>query len=196
MIHTSYSQLSVFYVLTQDLTPHPNGFAVRMPLTFHSGVMRPRTNPVDGQVYVVGQKGWDSKARYDGCFYRIRHAGGPTHLITGAAANSSGLRLTFSCELDPKSITRANFEVLREEGKGTKPVRMDGVRMIDRKTVEVLLPDIEKEVVAQRTRTDKKTGAIAVDVLHPIRVTAKIKAADGVDIEQTVYATVNTLPAE
>src|SRR5690606_28982575 len=44
MIHTSYSQSSVFYILTQDLEPHPNGFAVRMPLTFHSGVMRPRTN--------------------------------------------------------------------------------------------------------------------------------------------------------
>jgi hypothetical protein len=63
MIHTSYSRCCMIYILTQNLEPHPNGFAVQMPFLFKSGVMRTRVNPADGQVYVVGQKGWDTTAR-------------------------------------------------------------------------------------------------------------------------------------
>jgi len=194
MIHTSYSRCRALYVLTQDVGEHPNGFAVALPFALKSGAMRARVSPTDKQVYVVGQKGWDTTARFDGCLYRIRHAGGPTHLVTKAAATANGIELTFSCDLDPKSVAQENFAVIRDEEKGVKPVRYEGVRLIDKRTVEVRLPDIAREVVAERTKTDPKTNQTTVAVYWPIRVTTAIRAADGVEIKQIVYATINSLP--
>jgi hypothetical protein len=194
MIHTSYSRCSMFYILTQNDVLHPNGFAVRMPFNFRSGAMRARVNPKDGQVYVVGQKGWDTSARSDGCLYRIRHAGGPAQLITSAAANRQGVRLGFSCDLDPQSVAVTNIEVVREEEKGTKPFKLGGVRLVDARTLELTLPDIEAEVVARRSRTDKKTGVTTIDIAWPIRITTNLQSASGAAIRQTVYATINSLP--
>jgi len=50
---------------------------VRFPLKFPSSVMRGRYNPVDGQLYVAGLRGWSSSAAKDCAFQRIRYAGGP-----------------------------------------------------------------------------------------------------------------------
>jgi len=195
MIHTSYSRCAAFYIMTPNLQPHPNGFAVRFPFTFRSGVMRARVNPVDRQVYLVGQKGWDTQARFDGCLYRIRYAGGPTHLLANVAAVSRGLRLTFSCDLDKASITAKNFRTVREGKKTTGPVDLGGVRLVDQRTVEVHLPDIADEVVSRRSRVDKKRRVTFIDVRPPIRLTFNLKAKDGTAIRQTVYATVNSLPS-
>jgi hypothetical protein len=194
LVHTSYSRLAMFYILTQDVKPHPNGFAVRMPLEFHSGLMRARTNPVDGQVYVLGHKGWDTHARYDGCLCRIRHVQEPTRLIVAARATARGLRLTFGCDLDAASIVKKNFEVVREENQGTTPVDWGAVRALDKRTIEIELPEIDQETVARRTHADKKTGKPTIDILAPLRVTARIKAADGTPIEQELFATINSLP--
>lgn len=194
MIHTSYSRCAAFYVLTQNIEPYPNGFAVRLPFQFKSGVMRTRVNPADGQVYLVGQKGWDTTARWDGCFYRIRYAGGASHLITAAKATSQGVELTFSCDLDPQSVKKSAIEVLREEEKRTSDVKLGGVRLLDRRRLLVELPEIGDEIVANRSHPDKKSGATRMDVRWPIRITTKIQAADGTPLTQTVYATINSLP--
>ena len=193
MIHTSYSRLCMFYILTQNIGEHPNGFAVRMPFTFQSGLMRTRVHPIDRQVYVVGQKGWDTQARYDGGLYRIRHVDMPTELVVGAEAHTTGIRLTFSCDIDPKSVTMKNIDVIREEEKGTKPVAVDGVRSVGRRSIDVLLPGISKETVAARTHVDKKSGKTTVDVYWPLRITVRLKTPDGRDVQQVVYATINSL---
>ncbi len=65
---------------------------------------------------------------------------------------------------------------------------------IDKRTVEVRLPDIAKEIVAERAKPDPKTKETTVTVYWPIRVTTAIRAADGAEVKQTVYATVNSLP--
>lgn len=194
MIHTSYSRCSMFYILTQFDMAHPNGFAVRMPYNFRSGVMRARVNPKDGQVYVVGQKGWDTTARSDGCLYRIRYTGASACLITSAKANRQGVRLGFSADLDPQSVTATNIEVVREEEKGVKPFKFSGVRLIDPRTIELSLPDIGEEVVARRSHTDKKTGVTTIDIAWPIRITTDLRTTDGSMVQQVVYATINSLP--
>jgi len=194
MIHTSYSRGAAFYIMTQDVGEHPNGFAVRLPWDFKTGVMRPRSSPIDGQVYVIGQKGWDTAVRYDGCLYRLRYTGEECHFISKVAANERGLRITFASEIDPQSVSAQNVEVVREENKGVKLFKMGGVRVIDDRTIEVELPEIGGEVVAQRSGTDAKTGDTIVEVRGAIRVNVKLRAADGAAIDQTVYATVNSLP--
>ncbi len=197
IFHTSYSRCAVFYCFTQNLDPHPNGFAVRFPFDLKSGAMRARVHPIDRQMYVACQKGWDTSARHDGVIYRFRHTGEPSHMLSGASATTTGLRLTFSCKLDASSINTGAFKATRgtdKKGDTGTPVALGEVRLLSENSVEVKIPKIEDEVVELRTSVDKKTGAKSVSVRMPIGVTFDIKAVDGTPIRQTVYATINSLP--
>ena len=163
--------------------------------------MRPRINPIDGQAYIACKKGWDSVARYDGVIYRIRHTGEPSHLIQSAKATATGIRLSFACDLDPNSIDASNFTTLREPDKPQKGVELEPnpvgqVLMINQRTIDVSIPNIENEVLHRRTTTDPKTGTIIVTVNPAISLSLKLKAADGTDIEETIHATINSLPEE
>jgi hypothetical protein len=197
MIHTAYSLCRGFYVITENCSPHPNGFASRLPFEFESGAMRPRVNPIDGQVYILCHKGWDSNAQVDGIIYRIRHTGEPCHLVKNAATTGRGLRFTFACELDPGSVTIENVTATREsDKKGSAPVEqaIESVELVQADTIEIIIPGIENESVERRTHTDEKTGVVSVSIHPAISVNMQLKAADGSDINQTVHATVNSLP--
>lgn len=194
LIHTSYSRLSVFYVLTQNLSAHPNGFAIRFDFPFHTGVMRPRVNPADGQLYVVGQKGWDTQAPDDGGLYRIRYVPKTARLIDSVKATKQGLELSCTTDLKTNAISVKNVAVLREDEKETRPIKLAGVRVLGPRQIAIDLPDIAKEVVEHRSRLDKKTGLTTVSVLAPIRVTVNLPTVESGEIKQVIYATVNSLP--
>ena len=194
IIHNSYSRSAIFYCFIQDLLPYPNGFAIKFPFHLRAGAMRARVNPTDGQVYIACKKGWDSIARYDGALYRIRHTGQPSHFITQAAATRNGIRLTFACDLLPASIARENFTIIREPDKPAKdltlqPKPVAAVRLIDARTLELTLAGIGEETLEHRTGEDG-----TVRIRPAISLTAKLRAADGTALEQTVHATINALP--
>lgn len=198
IIHTSYSRSAAFYCFAQDLEPYPNGFAIRLPFDLKAGAMRPRVSPVDGQVYIACQRGWDSIARTDGVIYRIRHTGEPSHLIQNAVASKTGIRLTFACDLNPTSIDPMNFSVTREYDKPKKGVDIEHmpfktVTLINPQTIEVGIPGIELETLDHRTKQDVG-GQTTVRVNPAISLKVKFRAADGTPIEQTVHATINSLP--
>ncbi len=196
IFHTSYSRSSVFYCRTQNLDPFPNGFAIRLPFNLQAAPMRARVNPADGQVYVAAKRGWDSIARIDGAIYRFRHTGATSHLIRDVSATSRGLRIAFASPLDPASIKPAHFTFLREPDKRSEddrplaPVAVTAVTLVAPEMVEVVIPNIEKEALHHRTRTD---GTIEV---HPaISLSVEVTARDGTPILQTVHATINALPS-
>lgn len=199
VIHTSYSRCSSFYCFIQDVEPYPNGFAVEFSHPLKSGAMRLRVSPVDQQVYLVCQKGWDTSARYDGALYRIRHTGDPTRGIVGAEVTATGLILSFGSDLDSSSVKPSAFEAVRESDKKDKknpkanitPVKLGAVRLIDSKKVSVDIPGIDKEDLKHRTNKD---GVVSINA--PISVTWKIRSKDGTPVEQTIHATVNSVPAE
>lgn len=196
ILHTSYSQCSLFHVMVQDVAPYPNGFAVRLPFDFKAGLMRTRINPVDGQAYVVGLKGWDTHAPYEGCLYRVRYTGEPTRMIQKIAATRTGLRLTFTCDLDRASVQATSVTAVREKVKKGKmePVVLGAVRVMGPRSLEIAVPDIDAERVENRTATNAKAGGVMVEVRPPLVLTVAVKSADGVPIQQTVYATINALP--
>ena len=96
MVHTSYGAARAFYVMEQDAGGTLQAAVVPFPWAFPSGTMRTAVNPKDGQVYLVGLKGWDSVAQEDAALNRIRYTGRPAYLVTDAAVTSEGLRLQFS----------------------------------------------------------------------------------------------------
>lgn len=79
------------------------GGVVRFPLNFQSGIMRARFNPVDGQLYVAGLRGWQTSGVKNGAFQRVRYTGAPVRMPIGLQATKKGMRIDFTCALDPKS---------------------------------------------------------------------------------------------
>lgn len=196
VLHTSYSHCAMFYVSVQDVPPFPNGFAIRLPFRFKAGLMRSRIHPLTGQVYTVGLKGWDTNANFDGCFYRIRYTGEPSHLIQNVAATRKGVAFTLSCDIDPASIGSESVTAVREGNKKgvSAPIPLGRVAMEGSRCLTVDVPGIEAERVERRTSKDPETGATIVEVRMPFVFTVNLKAVDGTAIQQTVFATINSLP--
>ena len=119
--------------------------------------------------------------------------------MSGAAVTSTGLRLGFASELDPSSVKASAFTAVRESDKkdknnpNAKPpqVELGAVRLVDSKTVSIEIPGIEKEDLTKRT--DEK-GIVTVN--PPISLTFTLKSKDGTPVEQTIHATVNSVPAQ
>ncbi len=205
LIHTSFSKSTISYVLVQDngfatnlasgVTNGrlPNGFAVKMPFHFRSGVMRGMVHPVDGQLYLAGQRGWDTNAAMDGCVARVRYTGKPAHVLSRAAVVEQGIRLTFSCELDLETVDYDNFAAERV-GAGSEEVEIEDVVAIDDHTLVVeFLPDdlLGGGVIDQKKSGDDPQGKTHYRVLDPLAIEFRIRAADGTPIRETVYCTVN-----
>src|SRR5258708_1888464 len=79
------------------------GGVTMFPFKFISGIMRARFNPIDGQLYVVGMKGWQTDANKAGCLTRVRYTEKPIHMPVAYHITKTGLDITFSDSLDPAS---------------------------------------------------------------------------------------------
>ena len=74
--------------------------------------MRARFNPKDGQLYIVGLKGWQTNAAQDGGFDRVRYTGKPVHMPAAFKATDKGVYLTYTTALDQAYANDAtNFAV-------------------------------------------------------------------------------------
>jgi hypothetical protein len=102
LFHLSYGKCVVFHVLREQVGDVWQGGVVKFPFKFLSGVMRGRFNPVDGQMYVVGMRGWQTDGSRDGCFQRIRYTGKPINMPLAAKVTADGIGLTFTDALDAR----------------------------------------------------------------------------------------------
>ncbi|MEO1994573.1 MAG: PA14 domain-containing protein, partial [Planctomycetaceae bacterium] len=104
MLHLSYGQCRLLLSVIEKVDGVYQGGTIKLPTVpadFESGIMRGRFNPRDGQLYVTGLRGWQTRAVRDGCFQRLRYTGGPLHLPTRVKTYTNGIKLTFTDPLDP-----------------------------------------------------------------------------------------------
>ncbi|WP_073060922.1 DUF6797 domain-containing protein [Fodinibius roseus] len=113
----SYGQADLQVVLTQELAEGKmQGATVKLPVESKSGLIRGTVNPADGQLYLVGLRGWTTLGKADGSFERIRYTGGKVYLPTDFRITPRGVELTFSEPLDPGSAeNRQNYHLQRWE---------------------------------------------------------------------------------
>src|SRR5687767_3216270 len=83
-------------VLRQKTEHGAQGAIVPLPGRFLSGAVRAAFRKQDGQLYVVGTRGWTSNAIRDGSFQRVRYTGKKVYWPTACEAVRDGIRLTFS----------------------------------------------------------------------------------------------------
>jgi cytochrome c553 len=104
MLHLSYGQCRLLLSVIEKVDGVYQGGTIKLPTVpadFESGIMRGRFNPRDGQLYVSGLRGWQTRAVRDGCFQRLRYTGGPLHLPTRVKTYTNGIKLTFTDPLEP-----------------------------------------------------------------------------------------------
>jgi len=195
LFHLSYGKCVLFHVLREQVGDVWQGGVVRFPFKFLSGVMRGRFNPVDGQMYVVGMRGWQTDASRDGCFQRVRSNGKPLNTPLSAKVSADGIRITFTDALDPETAAAADsysaewcniqwtgnygspeFWVSQPAKKGREPLQVQSV---------ALSPD-------GKTVTLKIEGGLKP--VHHFVLRYKIRGADGGAINQELDYTINKIP--
>ena len=199
MLHLSYGQCRLLLTLVEKVDGVFQGGAIKFPTTpsdFESGIMRGRFNPHDGQLYVSGLRGWQTRAVRDGCFQRVRYTGGPLHLPTRAKTYSNGIKLTFSEPLDRKSA----------EDPGNFLVEQWNYRW----SAEYGSPDFSVENPAQQGRDevpvlsatlmdDGQSIFLEMPGRHPvmqISISWLLSSSEGEPIRGTYAHTINAVPSE
>lgn len=103
LLHLSYGQCRVYRVLKEEVDGVMQGGITAMPLSFASSCMRARFSEADGQLYIVGFKGWQTRAVKDTAFQRVRRGKGAVRMPSALHVRPNGIELEFSCELDPET---------------------------------------------------------------------------------------------
>jgi hypothetical protein len=220
MLHLSYGQCALFGVMMEpveipeapDCCAHlVQGGVTRFPLKFQSGIMRARFNPADGQLYVLGLRGWQTSGLKNGCFQRVRYTGAPARMPIVLSARKGGIELKFTCSLDtqraadpenwsveawnylwssaygsPELSTLAPAEAPAEEGK-------DGRAEFTRAQMGRAKHD-ELKVTGVSIGTDDRTVFLEIPELKPVMqmsIKYQIGSADGRDLDGEVVNTIH-----
>ena len=193
MVHQSYGTSSLFLVLKEEVNGQMQGGAVKFPLKFTSSSMRSRFNPLDGQLYVTGLKGWQTNAALDGGFDRVRYTGKPVHMPKELHVTTKGANIKFTCSLDPSIANDAeNYSVEIWNYNWTSAYGSPEVStMPDKKKGHDTLV-----VKSAKLSEDGTTVALEIPDIKPamqMRIKYKIKAADGTPINSEIHNTIYNL---
>jgi hypothetical protein len=191
-LHLSYGRCKPFVLLRQECgNGTVQGGVAGLDVKFLSGVCRGRFGP-DGHLYVCGLNGWQTAAQADGCLQRVRYTGKPLDVPVKLAVDGNAIRLTFSRELDARSVADAanyraawwNYVWSGEYGS---------------KRWKVSDPTEEgQDEFAPRTAKlleDRRTVELAFDKLVPVmqmQVGFNLKARDAKNVVGSVYLTINS----
>ncbi|HZE98954.1 MAG TPA: DUF6797 domain-containing protein [Planctomycetota bacterium] len=194
LLHTSYGTASLFHVLPQKIGDVLQGGVVQFPLKFATGIMRPRFNPVDGQLYVCGLRGWQTAGVRDGALQRVRYTGKPLRTVAELAVVKDGVALTFTDALDPETAADAGsyavqqWNYLWSARYGSPDFSVADPKKIGRDTVEVK---------SAKLSADGKTVTLEIPGLKPVMqmgIKARVRSADGAPVSLDVFLTIHKVP--
>ncbi len=195
MLHTSYGMCDLFLVMTNEVDGVMQGGFVKFPnLSFDTGICRPRFRSQDGQLYVTGLKGWQTRGAKDGAFQRVRFTGRPVRMPTGLKVAKDQVSITFTVPLDKEtaqdtdSYNVEQWNYIWSKDYGSPEVTIDDPNVKGHDTVKV-----ESAALSD----DGKTVTLKIPGLRPVmqqKISLKVNAADGTELEYDVYQTINRVP--
>jgi hypothetical protein len=194
LFHCSYGECALYLVMKQDVNGLMQGGAVRLPLKFTSSAMRPKFNPKDGQLYVAGLQGWQTKAPKLAGLDRVRYTGKGVYSVRDLKVDKQGVHLTFTQPLDVAaagdaqnySVTRWNYERTERYGSSEFSVTTPGKK--GRDTVEI---------TGVKVSPDGKTVTLQIADLKPVmqqQIKFSLKAKDGTELNQEIQHTIHVVP--
>jgi glucose/arabinose dehydrogenase len=191
ILHTSYGKSALFMVMHELVGDVPQGGVWRFGLAFEGGIMRARFNPVDGQLYVCGMRGWQTNSAKDGCLQRVRYTGKAVYEPKELHVTAKGISIEFTCPLDPATandvgsydVEQWNYKWSAEYGSPDFSVANPTKK--GRDTVDI---------ASAKLQADGRTVFLEMPAIAPVMqmgITYKLKAADGREVEGAVYNTIN-----
>lgn len=223
LLHTSYGTCSLYHVL-RDPGERVQGGVIKLPLTFLSGICRPRFHPVDGQLYLAGLRGWQSSAARDACFQRVRYTGKPLNTVVGMKLLKTGIELTFSDPLDKTVAGDAKYYAGKEwnylwcseygsrEYSATDPNYFEKVKEYNRlratgakgDQISALFKEFKPgkdsvKITDVKVSEDGKKVELTIPELKPVmqmELKMRVKSATGESIDATIYNTINGVPGK
>ncbi len=194
MLHTSYGTCSLFRVVYEDVGGTPQGGLVRFPLRFDSGIMRPRFSPIDGQLYVVGLKGWQTSGAKDSALQRVRYTGKPNNQPAELHVRTNGIELAFPYALDAASASdAANYAVKQWNYKWTSNYGSDNYSVKDGSKGEDTVA-----IKSVKLSSDRKRVLLEIEGLVPVmqmEIKMKINSQDGTPVTDRILNTINVVPS-
>lgn len=156
LLNFSYGYGKIFVIPYERIGDQVQGGIVELPIPrFSTGVMRGRFNPGDEQLYLCGLSAWGSTQPQLGGLYRIRKVDEPLVIPSGIKASSEGIELTFTDELDQKSVnqitnyTVKTWDLLRSRNYGSKHYNEKTLKVTkaelgkDDRSILLTLPEIK-----------------------------------------------------
>ena len=220
LLHLSYGMCSLYGVLPQEVElrgqPQMQGGLTRFNVNFDSGAMRARFNPKDGQLYVVGLRGWQTTAVKNGCLQRVRYTGEKVRTPLDLKVAQARVEVRFgealdaSVAKDPGSWNIEIWNYLWSAAYGSpdlstkvKPVQAAEVGKDGK-------PEFSKEQMAQTkhdllkiTRVelsaDGRTAILHLADLAPcmqMSLKYNLRSADGTELSGRITNTIHALPAK
>ena len=192
LLNLSFGQCRMLLTLREQVGDVTQGGSILFPLHFDSGIMRGRFSPHDGQLYLSGLRGWVSAAVQDGCLQRVRYTGAPVNLPTGVTTRANGIALTFASPLDPETAEDPGRFAVQQwnyrysSAYGSPELSVADPQREGRDDVEVL----------SATLLDDRTVFLELKDVQPVMQMAirlALRAADGTEIRDTYYHTINAL---
>lgn len=207
LMHLSYGTCTLYRVMKEFVDGQIQGGVVAVPCSFGSSLMRARMNPKDGQLYVIGFKGWQTSANWDGGFQRVRYTGKKCYLPRELHVTATGVTITFEDELDPKTANDAgSFDVSQwnyvwDERYGSPEVSLKKP-LPDIKAMKDGYHDFKDHdtvvVKSAKLRADKRTVELTLDAVVPVmqmRIAYNLDAADGAQVKGEIYNSIHKVPA-
>lgn len=194
LLHTSYGMAALFDVLWEKVDGVAQGGVVKFPLRFESGIQRARFHPRDGQLYVVGLKGWQTKGIKDGAFQRVRYTGKPLHMPSELHVRRNGIEIGFSDSLERGAAEDLqNYSVEQWNYRWTEKYGSDDYSVVDpeKKGRDVV------NIGAAKLSADGKRVLLEIPDLKPVmqmKIKFAVKATDGAPVEWEIYNTINRVP--
>jgi putative heme-binding domain-containing protein len=190
MVHLSFGAGTAFLLLRDRVDGQPQGALVPLPVEFRSGAHRARLRRQDGQLYVSGMAGWGTYTTDDGCFQRVRYAGGPVRLPTEIHAHANGVLVRFSDPVDPAVAGQPDshfaqawnyryspgygsleLSARHPDTPGHDPIRVTAAHVLDDgRSVFLEMPELQPvNVLHLRLRPDSGPATEAFATVHRLR---------------------------
>ncbi|MDB6059025.1 MAG: putative heme-binding protein [Verrucomicrobiales bacterium] len=195
LLHLSYGKCEMMLTLREVVAGVAQGGVFVMKPNFLSGAMRGTFRKQDGQIYVAGSLGWETKAVKDGSLQRVRYTGQNVYLPTQLHAYSNGIELGFTQALDRStaedtgsySIEQWNYHYQKKYG--SKDYLTDKPDTEGHDTVNV---------TSAKLLPDGHSVFLQIDNLKPVmqmNIKFNVNAADGKIMRGDIYNTINKLGA-
>jgi hypothetical protein len=186
LLNFSYGYGKVYVVPHEKVGGEVQGGMCALPMPqFPTGVMRGRFHPTDGQLYCCGMFAWAGNQTQPGGFYRVRYTGKGVHLPIGLNATKTGMRITFSGVLDPKTAgDPKNYAVQTWSLKRSAEY---GSKHYDEKP---------SNVTAAKVSADGKTVTLEIADIRPtwcMEIRYALKSSDGTAVQGVVHNTIHRL---